>query len=72
MIATGGIGKAWTVTSNSWEYTGDGMALAYEAGAELMDMEFVQFHPTGHGVAAGGAGNFGDGGGARRRRDPAE
>ncbi|HEY6263246.1 MAG TPA: FAD-binding protein [Candidatus Acidoferrum sp.] len=47
VIATGGIGKAWRVTSNSWEYTGDGMALAYEAGAELMDMEFVQFHPTG-------------------------
>jgi succinate dehydrogenase / fumarate reductase flavoprotein subunit len=47
VIATGGIGKVWTVTSNSWEYTGDGMALAYEAGAELMDMEFVQFHPTG-------------------------
>jgi succinate dehydrogenase / fumarate reductase, flavoprotein subunit len=47
VIATGGIGKAWKVTSNSWEYTGDGMALAYQAGAELMDMEFVQFHPTG-------------------------
>jgi succinate dehydrogenase / fumarate reductase, flavoprotein subunit len=47
VLATGGIGKAWRVTSNSWEYTGDGMALAYEAGAELMDMEFVQFHPTG-------------------------
>jgi succinate dehydrogenase / fumarate reductase flavoprotein subunit len=47
VIATGGIGKAWRVTSNSWEYTGDGMALAYEVGAELMDMEFVQFHPTG-------------------------
>ena len=47
VIATGGIGKAWRVTSNSWEYTCDGMALAYEAGAELMDMEFVQFHPTG-------------------------
>src|ERR1700682_4682638 len=47
VIATGGIGKAWRVTSNSWEYTGDGMALAYDAGAELMDMEFVQFHPTG-------------------------
>src|SRR5258708_16341906 len=45
--ATGGIGKAWKITSNSWEYTGDGMALAYGAGAELMDMEFVQFHPTG-------------------------
>ena len=47
VIATGGIGKAWPVTSNSWEYTGDGMTIAYEAGAELMDMEFVQFHPTG-------------------------
>jgi succinate dehydrogenase / fumarate reductase flavoprotein subunit len=47
VVATGGIGKAWTITSNSWEYTGDGMALAYGAGAELMDMEFVQFHPTG-------------------------
>jgi succinate dehydrogenase / fumarate reductase flavoprotein subunit len=47
VIATGGIGKAWPITSNSWEYTGDGMALAYQAGAELMDMEFVQFHPTG-------------------------
>ena len=47
VIATGGIGKAWRITSNSWEYTGDGMALAYDAGAELIDMEFVQFHPTG-------------------------
>ena len=47
VIATGGIGKAWPITSNSWEYTGDGMALAYDAGADLMDMEFVQFHPTG-------------------------
>src|SRR5438309_7924918 len=47
VIATGGIGKAWSITSNSWEYTGDGMALAYDAGADLMDMEFVQFHPTG-------------------------
>ncbi|MGO4517148.1 FAD-binding protein [Terriglobus sp. 2YAB30_2] len=47
VICTGGIGKAWKITSNSWEYTGDGMALAYEAGADLMDMEFVQFHPTG-------------------------
>ncbi len=47
VIATGGIGKAWRVTSNSWEYTGDGIALAYDAGAELLDMEFVQFHPTG-------------------------
>jgi succinate dehydrogenase / fumarate reductase flavoprotein subunit len=47
VLATGGIGKAWRVTSNSWEYTGDGMALAYGVGAELQDMEFVQFHPTG-------------------------
>src|SRR6202022_1204001 len=47
VIATGGIGKAWQITSNSWEYTGDGMALACDAGADLIDMEFVQFHPTG-------------------------
>ncbi len=47
VIATGGVGKAFQITSNSWEYTGDGHALAYEAGAELIDMEFVQFHPTG-------------------------
>src|SRR5712671_1100469 len=47
VLATGGIGKAYQITSNSWEYTGDGHVLAYDAGAELMDMEFVQFHPTG-------------------------
>jgi succinate dehydrogenase / fumarate reductase, flavoprotein subunit len=47
VLATGGIGKAWKVTSNSWEYTGDGHALALWAGADLVDMEFVQFHPTG-------------------------
>jgi succinate dehydrogenase / fumarate reductase flavoprotein subunit len=47
VLATGGIGRAFKISSNSWEYTGDGHALAYGAGAELMDMEFVQFHPTG-------------------------
>jgi succinate dehydrogenase / fumarate reductase flavoprotein subunit len=47
VLASGGIGRAFKITSNSWEYTGDGQALAYRAGAELMDMEFVQFHPTG-------------------------
>src|SRR6187200_1433635 len=47
VLATGGIGRAYEVTSNSWEYSGDGQALAYDAGAELIDMEFVQFHPTG-------------------------
>lgn len=47
VIATGGIGKSWKVTSNSWEYTGDGHALALRAGATLINMEFVQFHPTG-------------------------
>jgi succinate dehydrogenase / fumarate reductase flavoprotein subunit len=47
VLATGGIGKAWRITSNSWEYTGDGHSLALWAGADLIDMEFVQFHPTG-------------------------
>ena len=47
VLATGGIGRAYQITSNSWEYTGDGHSLAYHAGAELVDMEFVQFHPTG-------------------------
>ena len=47
VLACGGVGKSFRITSNSWEYTGDGHALAYEAGAELIDMEFVQFHPTG-------------------------
>ena len=47
VLATGGIGRAYSITSNSWEYTGDGQALAYNAGAALQDMEFVQFHPTG-------------------------
>jgi succinate dehydrogenase / fumarate reductase, flavoprotein subunit len=47
ILATGGVGRSFKISSNSWEYTGDGHALAYEAGAELTDMEFVQFHPTG-------------------------
>jgi succinate dehydrogenase / fumarate reductase flavoprotein subunit len=47
VMATGGIGRAFRITSNSWEYTGDGHALAWHAGADLIDMEFVQFHPTG-------------------------
>lgn len=47
VLATGGVGKAYKITSNSWEYTGDGHSLAYHVGAELIDMEFVQFHPTG-------------------------
>src|SRR5438093_3647432 len=47
VLATGGLGKIYKITSNSWEYTGDGMSMAYQIGAELMDMEMVQFHPTG-------------------------
>src|SRR3569833_2226360 len=47
VLATGGVGRAFKITSNSWEYTGDGQSVAYRAGAQLMDMEFVQFHPTG-------------------------
>jgi succinate dehydrogenase / fumarate reductase flavoprotein subunit len=47
VLATGGVGRAFKITSNSWEYTGDGHTLAYDAGADLIDMEFVQFHPTG-------------------------
>jgi succinate dehydrogenase / fumarate reductase flavoprotein subunit len=47
VLATGGVGRSFPVTSNSWEYTGDGQSLAYDAGADLIDMEFVQFHPTG-------------------------
>ena len=47
VLATGGIGRAFKITSNSWEYTGDGHSLGYEAGGELIDMEFIQFHPTG-------------------------
>ncbi|HLW78382.1 MAG TPA: fumarate reductase/succinate dehydrogenase flavoprotein subunit [Terriglobia bacterium] len=56
VLATGGIGRAYKITSNSWEYTGDGLALAYHAGAALADMEFVQFHPTGMVWPPGGRG----------------
>ena len=47
VLATGGVGRAFSITSNSWEYTADGQSLAYNAGAALQDMEFIQFHPTG-------------------------
>ena len=57
VIATGGIGKAWRITSNSWEYTGDGMALAYDAGAELDGHGVCAVSSHGNGLAAGRAGN---------------
>src|SRR5678815_5512305 len=47
VMATGGLGRAYRITSNSWEYTADGYALAYDIGAALQDLEFIQFHPTG-------------------------
>ena len=72
VLATGGVGRAFSITSNSWEYTGDGHALAYDVGAELMDMEFVQFHPTGHGVAAEREGHPRDRRRARRGRRAAQ
>ena len=72
VLATGGIGRAFSITSNSWEYTGDGHALAYEAGAELMDMEFVQFHPDRDGLAAERARHPGHRGRARRGRRAAQ
>ena len=72
VLATGGIGRAFKITSNSWEYTGDGHALAYDAGAELMDMEFVQFHPTGMVWPPSRARHPGHRGRARRRRRAAQ
>ena len=72
VLATGGVGRAFKITSNSWEGTGDGHALAYRAGAELIDMEFVQFHPDRHGVAAERARHPRDRGRARRRRRAAQ
>ncbi len=56
ILAAGGIGRAYSITSNSWDCTGDGIALAYHAGADLIDMEFVQFHPTGMVWPPGGRG----------------
>ena len=72
VLATGGIGRAYKITSNSWEYTGDGHALAYDAGAELIDMEFVQFHPTGMVWPPSVRGHPGDRGRARRGRRAAQ
>ena len=72
VLATGGIGRAFKITSNSWEYTGDGQALAYDAGAELIDMEFVQFHPTGMVWPPTRARHPGHRRRARRRRRPAQ
>ena len=72
VLATGGVGKSWKYTSNSWESTGDGHALALWAGAQLIDMEAIQFHPTGHGLAAQRAGPARHRGRPRRRRRAAQ
>ncbi len=72
VLATGGGGRIYKITSNSQDCTGDGYALAFAAGAELVDMEFIQFHPTGMVYPPGVAGLAGDRGGPRRGRDPAQ
>ena len=72
VLATGGIGKAWKFTSNSWESTGDGITLGLDAGAELIDMECVQFHPTGMVWPPSVAGILVTEGSARRRRRASE
>ena len=71
-MATGGVGKSWTYTSNSWESTGDGHAMSLWAGADVIDMECVQFHPTGHGLAPVGPGHPGHRGRPGRRRGAAQ
>ena len=72
ILATGGVGRAYKITSNSWEGTGDGHALAYHAGAELIDMEFIQFHPTGMVWPPSVRGHSGHRRRARRGRRPEE
>ena len=72
IIATGGMGRIYKISSNSWDCTGGGISLAYHAGAELIDMEFVQFHPTGMVWPPSVQGTINNGGGTRRRRSPSK